>query len=424
MNPLPPLLVSRFLWLPALAVMAATILFTSPLLSWPVADWAAVSARTHTAVVYAGPLAAATSCLLAARFNQRQSLLASPVLARAGSRLAAAQFLSCLGTLLVGYLLGLAPVLADAVTRASWGSLDLLALASGGAALVGYTAAGYLAGTVLPSPLLPPIVALVTFLAIQLPAVTSPDRRSLLTPMDHSPPEAGFHENPTALLFRIGWFALVAAVGWYTAGLVLADRRPDRRWPGRWALLPPLVPLLAAVVAVPVLATGPVPDVRPAAYCRDLPVARICLHPAHRSNMDEVARITTTLLTLTGRGGGTSPSPLLVNDQALAGPATVQLLLPASQRATDYVAAALTDLVTGARYCPEPADDSRHPRQRLADVVAGWLQTRSGVAAENAPYDQDLSPRLAAVPDQRVTAWLSTHRTELARCGLTEAALP
>ncbi len=137
----------------AVAVASAVLIHGWSLITWPVADWVSVSAEFHESLVVAGPLLAGCSAWVAGSFTGRRSIVCPASATRSGVPIVVRQSVVLIGAGLLGYAVGLTPILVSTATRATVGGPDLLVLAGSVCALAVFVPVGYLVGAALPKSL-------------------------------------------------------------------------------------------------------------------------------------------------------------------------------------------------------------------------------------------------------------------------------
>src|SRR5690606_27900776 len=210
------------------------------------------------------------------------------------------QHLAQLGTtLLGGYLLGLAPLVAVTVVDAEFGGPDLPAMVSG---LLGLTAAvtvGYLLGVLARTALIAPVPFLL-FFAFAV-AGSGDDTYAAVLPVLHVDPELGQVENPVMVVFRCAFFLLVTIAAGLIAAQVLTHRVPRPRAGLATAATFTAVPAVLAVLGIsitPDLFRIP-PD--PPRQCAERHGIEYCVHQGHASQLDDLIAALDPVFTARGR---------------------------------------------------------------------------------------------------------------------------
>ncbi|MEU6152451.1 hypothetical protein ABZ816_20885 [Actinosynnema sp. NPDC047251] len=392
--------------LPGVAVGLVAFAATLPTLAWPYQDWVITSAEFHQQNAYAAPIAAGLAAVVAGRLTPPTRIYAQPISARAGWGVVGPHLARLVGTVLVGYLLGLTPLTLVTTTDAEHGGFDLAVALTRLLGLTAATVVGYLVGVLGRTSLVAP-VAVVLLFAASIAGSTS-DTFSALAPVLHFVPGVGSDARWSFVLYRLAFLTvLVVAAAWAAAELLRAHRAGAA--PAARALLPLLAPVALAVP--PLLIT-------PALYALDDAPPKVCevragveyrVHEGHRS---ELAGMVTAVGGVFETFGSSGPARR-VYDQALAGVGGDDVLWysikpdnPVDSGRVDVAAAP-----AGATSCPSTAAEGRE----VANDLYTWLMA-AGEPAEGFAFH--------GVPAERVRAWIAEHRDEIRTCAPTGAEVP
>jgi hypothetical protein len=368
------------------------------------------------------------------------------------------------GWALAAYV-GCVGVLYTATERqATWGGPLWWPAAVGAASLPAFTAIGFAAGALLPSRFTAPLVAIATFLALEVSAQFIHGYQSYwqISPLVAGPWNGGSTEGlatfypylPDLPLVQMAFLAgLTAAL----MGILGLPAGSGGQWLRMSAAACAAVGLLTATTSVALAGTGrldphgmiAIPAVHNAADDRPVPFTRICsstaipvcLHPAYAVYLPTVtAALEPVLNELAGLPG----APVRINQSAAiyqpdagngmsirrAGPALTgtppvfQLLLPSQLLGSDLTTSQLTDalrtdtaraIVTNVI----TADRDTSPAQRaVIDAILGTFTT------EPEPAVAAAARRFAALPTAARRAWLMQNLVPLRAGQITLQQLP
>lgn len=423
------LLFRRQFWLPAFLVGAASLAAEYRLLRWPLAEWVQTSAAVHNSVVLAGPVAVAASCLVAVRLGSRSNLLAATHAVRTGRSLPLLHIGMLVALMVSAQLLALSPLLVDTARRARWGGPDWMGIALGVAALAGFASLGYFLGLLFPSLLLPPVLAVLVFVGIQVPAVYRDLGWQLLSPMNHRAPFLGQHENPVALLLQVGLYVTLVVAATCGACLLWRNRRTDTRWPSGTALTAFALPVVT-VSALVLFALVPrsLEDTERPGRCERIAGAELCLHVGHSGAVPEFRTVLHQARELSA-GRGRFPARLV--DGALMGWAQRQAqdhevlvfdVWPDGGN-VDSLSHRLAGWVAGE--CPRGSRTKITEHEELAEGIREWFRAETGGSPQQLEGGGAvLRDRLTALSPEQAGRWLERHERKIADCELTRADLP
>lgn len=410
-----------YLPLPAVAVFVIALAGTWESLSWPYQEWQYTSAQFHQQTALAAPVCAAWAAVVAGRLTAPSRIFALPMGRRVGVPVVR-QHLAQLGTtLLGGYLLGLAPLVAVTVVDAEFGGPDLPVMVSG---LLGLTAAvtvGYLLGVLARTALIAPVPFLL-FFAFAV-AGSGDDTYAAVLPVLHVDPELGQVENPVMVVFRCAFFLLVTIAAGLIAAQVLTHRVPRPRAGLATAATFTAVPAVLAVLGIsttPDLFRIP-PD--PPRQCAERHGIEYCVHQGHASQLDDLIAALDPVFT----ARGPQEQVKRVYDRALlfADPLTVPetthvaVLTPNIPPASE--ASFVADKLAGIYGCVEryphggAESGGDHPYDRARDL-ASWLM-HGGHAVDDANSFRGLDT-------DTMREWMTAHFDAIRTCSLDTVELP
>lgn len=342
-------------------------------------------------VRFTGPLAAALAALIAAYTPAGR--LRAGLLRAAG--VATASYVAL--TLGVG---------VKTLWHDTAGHFVLSGIAAGLAALLLHVGVGYVAGSLVRSPLTAPVVAGVAYVATGWVLARDGAWWRLLAPTA-APPETVFaHWRPAVFHGQLVWYA---GLGLFAVlAYALAVRRE------RWLVLP-LVAALALTASGVVLLhqyRGRALTVSAATNlaCRDWPLT-ICVHPALRGALPDLETAAMPVAErLADTPGAFSRLVQLPNGAGTveAGPGVRWLTVPTLGRG--YAAAAMTsvvDQIPDHTACSAPGADRAATR-----LVLHWLAT-----GDIKPTTTEAT-RFAHMTESTRRAWLTAHYEQLRTCHL------
>lgn len=285
-------------------------------------------------------------------------------------------------------------------------------------------AAGYLAGVFAGTAWASPVVLVLGFAAMQLNA--SSDAFVAVTPVMHVVADAGRTENLVLSLYRLGFFALVAAVSVLLAARAL--RRP-RRWklpsPASWTVLA----VAAALVAIPAAKPPAIlaEETDPPIVCSEHDGLEYCVHEAHRAELDALSEAVPSVLA----AHGSAPRSLRyvadvagkhgLRDADRSNAIWVSLAPgnPNRYQARNAAAGYLSGMPACLdRFGPAVSPEEGPAQLRLAHGLGNWLLNRASdrAAVPATPFD-GVSP--AAMHE-----WISVHQHEIRTCTLGVEDVP
>jgi len=332
--------------------------------------------------------------------------------------------------------------------RATWGGPDPWIILAGAAAIAAYTAIGFAVGAAVPGRFVAPFVALGLLIGQHALVMASWSRPALapwkyLSPVAAPDPTVWFGGRPAIASALVLVYLGVTGIVWALLALRVARKWATRAW---LALALALIPLLGGTAQA--LARVP-PDERtpngwysgltPVPYtpvCRAAPV-EVCVHPAYRPWLDQLAAELNTLLAplvgvpgMPARAEQAPPAgPVADAARSVPFPLDYRNLYSAEQYAVECA-------VFGCAAGFWPVTPSlRTPGGDAREAIARWLRLRLGRPPEGpysrycfAPQGQDTpcaaSERFAALPPEAQHAWLVAHFADLRAGRLTLGDLP
>ncbi|GAB3490795.1 hypothetical protein [Amycolatopsis cihanbeyliensis] len=358
--PLPPWV----LIIPASAILGIVLASTWDMLSWRYQEWVQTSAQFHQQTAWAAPTAAMVAAFVAGRLTPPHRIYALPTSGRTGSPVILLHLRKLVGTLLAGYLLGLAPLVIVSAIDAQFGGPHILTMISG---LLGMTAAiatGYLIGVIARTALVAPAAFLLIFGTTVLGY--SGDSYAPVIPVLYVEPSLGQVENLPMVLFRCIFFLAVAAVAIIVSSLILANRRERTKASAlsMWgAAAVPVVLAVGGLVTTPALFVTPSDPPRQCAMRADV---EFCVHAGHRT---ELGPIMETLGPVIEAYGENQRKIVRIYDRAL--------VLDETRVASNTHVVYLAPLTT-----PRPDDPEDSAKYHLAGALTGQAACREQHPAE------------------------------------------
>jgi hypothetical protein len=386
---------------PACAIVVVVLAMTSPRLGWPYPLWVQTSAQFHQQFTWAGLIAATSSCWYATVLHAKDRIWVRPHAPRLGLP-AAVRHLTTLVCWFVGaYLVALLPLVV--ATVGGIGAPDPLAMLSGVLAIVAAVAFGYALGTVVPSAVMVPLVA-VGFYALLVAGSAGGERLAAVAPVLYLEPELGQRESLSLLVFRIALFVVltVAAVG--LAGKAMTRIRPWRSLPDAAVYFAvPAMLVAASLVRQPVVFVA---QERPPTSCTEQRGIRYCVHAENRPRLTELVRGIDPVIARFGTKPGNIDQIL---DQSLQPNGTRVVLAWLEPDGTIESDAATT--AAGVYACASKQSDTERLTQVALDV-SDYLTTGTPAGT------------LSAMSVPEVRQWLARYQDRLHACTLTTDQLP
>jgi hypothetical protein len=389
--------------------------------------WPDVSAAWHESLVAPGAVAAGLSAAVAASLFPRRSPLSLPVRPRLGGTAVTTHLFGLVAWVLVGHVVGMAPVTAHAASTATWGHLRPLDV---GVALVGLAsvvATGFGVGVVLRSTKAAPVVTVMAFVLMSLPNSPALRPLALLQPVQQWTATARFVPNVFVALF-----SLVFAVTAVVAVVALADALLT--WRNR---LPPdvvgwvLAPVVLAAVAFTWRPELYVASGDPPAVCEKVRGTPVCLHQAYAKSLGTVSRAVASL-----EAAGADPLLRSVTDSALVDPlaagdgdvvVSVDLSRPDPALVTQSIPEQVADQVSAVAQpaiCTSGATDVE--AQDLGGVVRRRILVDAGFVelADRGftppPETEKEAAVITEMSSARFIRFVADNRQDIVECRLTE----
>ena len=394
---------------PTLAIVGVVVGMTSARFDWPYPLWTQTSTQFHQQFAFAGMIAGTASCWYATVLHAKHRIWMRPRAPRLGAQ-AVTRHLVVLVCWFVGaYLVALTPLVASTIATGGIGKPDPLVMLSGPVAMIAAVALGYAVGTVAPTILIVPVIA-IGFYALLVVGNVRGEPMAAVAPVLWFEPQLGEHESLPLLLFRIALFASVALAAVALATRVMARTRAWRALVDVVVCL--AVPALLVTIALlrpPVVYTAEPPT----SSCVERREIRYCVHSDHASRLEAlVARVDPTIVRF-----GTKPDNIdQVWDQALT------YHQPLDNERTDVVwlqpdgtmEPGTAGTAAGLYACDWEGEPTVLEERHLALAwdVLDYLETGK-------PTDSFASMSVAEVQQ-----WLAEHQKQLHDCTLTEDQLP
>lgn len=427
-----------------LSVVAVTALLvagqSSLGLHWGPLRWSETSAQFREGTALAGPAAGAMAAWTA---RVRHFIVCGVAPGRGWSNVVRRHLLVLASAAVLGLLLGLGPLVAQTLTRASVGGPSVLVMLSGMISLVAWVALGYLAGALLPART---GAALTLFggllVTIALPLMSdaltaggAPRSLYSFSPVWRISVPLGWEEVTSTAAFRCVLAATIAAAAVIAAVSLDDSRERSSRYPSGFSVwLPfgaPAVLVIAALVVQPHLLR---PREAQADVCSAASVVTVCLSDEEEALLPTAVSAVDEVLTLVG-------GPLSVDRLVWAGsadrdvPGAVVTGQDRTGSQADYRARFIRDFasgVSGVPSCsvrlanevgtgviPEGLSDS----WAASSLIANALQVRLDVVPSDVPVYLDASTGAAAedfvasLDDRALALWIGAHESSLATCG-------
>lgn len=410
-------------------VIGCVLLHTASYFNWPYGDWAAVSAETHQGLTLAGPWLAGCCAWTAALFTVDRGILCSGSATRSGFQLVRAQLQVLCGWAVVGYLVGLAPLLTVTTLKADAGALNLLVFADSIAALLAFGCFGYLVGCILPISLASVVAVIVSFAVVLWSDPLGP-----VAPVWTFGVVAGQYENPVVAVFRLVFFILVvvccvAASAWWVRERTL----PLTAVPVAGLLLL-VFPLALGAVAVHRSPPLVLHEANPPSTCSHTGEVKVCVHAAKAALL---APLTDSVNDIRAALGPANLPTARVLDAVLwvdpSPPATVVLQLQA-QQPEGWRNAAVQDMawqLSGAAACSANYGAITSADQldaaAMSDGVSIWLASEAGATGSGLTTEPSavmVAQRLEQLPVQEVRSLLVRWHSQLMTCTAHSTLLP
>ena len=412
----------------AAGVAVLTFARTVGHLTWPYADWVAVSADSRQALMLAGPWAAVWAAWCSSRFSGARSIMCPASSVRSGPPVVHRQLRVLVAGALSGWALGMLPSLAITARDAQAGTPDLLVILGAAVALAAYACLGYAVGIVVPST----GASAVALILSLLPGLAADSLGAVVAPVWTFDVVAGQDENPVVAVVRVLFFLSVALSLALASGLWLRGRgfSPGASFVQGVALL--AVPVVLAVLS----SSAPPPVLRedhPPRTCARTDGVEVCVHAARAPVLGPLTQAVADLMTVMGN----ARPPRQVVDAALwdesgSGTVTVSLQL---QDGAGWRRAAIQDMawqLSGAAACPFTSASGvlTDPAQLDASAVSGgvavWMARQAGVGSpvSNAPDAMAVADRLDRASPPAVQAFLARHSEALQDCRASSSMLP
>lgn len=378
---------------PAAAIVIVVLAGTWPMLSWPYPLWVQTSAQFHQQFTWAGLIAGTTACWQATRHRPHLAGLVS--------------------WLVGAYLAALLPLVVCTVLVGGVGAPDPLAMLSGVMAMVAAVAVGYTLGTVVPSVVMVPIVA-IGFYALRIAGGTY-----AASPVLNLEPGLGQHESMPLLVFRITLFSAISAAAVGLTGKSLARRATDTPQPWRkvvdiatYAAVPATL-ITISLIHPPAVFTASNP---PPMSCTERHGIHYCVHADNQPRLAELVR---TVDPMVVRFGTTPANLNRVWDYALTfHPIDAELargLEIAWLNSDGTLRTQVSDTMAGVQACATAATQDQQSGTRRAQVAADisdYLSTGTTFGT------------LATMSVTDVQQWIAQHQQQLHTCTLPPDQLP
>ncbi|MEK0373249.1 hypothetical protein [Corynebacterium mastitidis] len=289
---------------PFLLMAVGGFLATVDLLHTSFPVWQHLSVALHERLWLPGTVLVGLSVLLAVLTHPQGSMLHTPVHPRAGVRDFLVQAGVVTASSLLGYAVGLLPVLIRSVRYASWGHThftDVIIVVAGIALLV---CCGYAVGMLTGRMMVIPLAVIVTFLLLGITVEPLWRPWGLVVPVRGIESDTRFVTSPFTAIFAVLATALVLV---FLSYLVHCRLRGGRGYL-TWGLA------LCALVATAFIWRPEIYVVDPGLEqrCHETQGVQVCLHAAHLPARSDVDEVVTSL-----QQAGLSGSLREVNDRAV-----------------------------------------------------------------------------------------------------------
>jgi hypothetical protein len=394
---------------PAAAIIAVVVGMTWPRFDWPYPLWVQTSAQFHQQFAFAGMIAGTAACWYATVLHAKDRIWVRPGAPRLGAP-AVARHLTTLVCWFVGaYLVALCPLVVSTLVNDAVGTPDPLVMVSGVLAMIAATTLGYAVGTVIPSIVTVPVIA-VGFYALLVAGNIAGEPMAAVAPSLWMEPDLGDRESVPLVVFRTALFTAVAVAAVWLAARAMTRMRVRR------SLIDVAVCLAIPAVLITVALVRP-----PVAYTADTPVPscvehrqiRYCVHQDNEPRLNDLVRIVDPAIARFG----TKPSNVdEVWDQALI-PRPGETVPGREKAWLEPDGTIWTDVVSmlGGYYACDwegEYDDRMNRISELEMDVTTYLETGTPTGS------------LASMTVAEVQAWLAAHQTQLHDCTLAVDQLP
>ncbi|WPF66830.1 MULTISPECIES: hypothetical protein [unclassified Corynebacterium] len=268
---------------PFLLMAVGGFLATVDLLRTSFPVWQHLSVALHEGLWLPGTALVGLSVLLAVLTHPRGSMLHTPVHPRAGVWDFLAQAGVVAASSLIGYAVGLLPVLIRGARYASWGHVhfvDVIIAVAGIALLVG---SGYAVGMLAGRMMMIPLAMIVTFLLLGITVEPLWRPWGLVVPVRGIEADTRFVTSPFTAIFAV----LATAVALVFLSHLLRHRLRGGRGYFTWGLALCAVVTTAFVWRPEIYVVDPGLEQR----CHEVQGTQVCLHAAHlpaQADVDEV----------------------------------------------------------------------------------------------------------------------------------------
>jgi hypothetical protein len=398
-------------------VFLITLARTMPVLSWQYQGWAETnSVFERFAIDFTAPAAAAFAAYLSGRLTPPTRPFALPRFSRDTAAYLAQAIIPASLVVTVGYLLALVPVIIQTYRTATWGTLDLAALATGVLVLNTEMVLGWLLGLLLQSALAAPLAFVLGYAATVVGYVSY--NLNFITPVIAESGAPG-REMPTEFrLLRIAFFFLVLVVALLTASGHLSTRDFSRRLPRiRHAALW-LVPMALLVGGLVRPLPGNVRSADPPRACKQETGIKFCVHQADAKALDALIADVSPVVE---RVGADNVGFDQVHDWALSDgmePQTDPRVYYVSISAEWGVAdsgSTLARKIAGSEVCATRPGRTESPQEFNAFMLSMRIEGDREERPDN---------RFAKLTDEQLRQWLVRHRGQVDTCDITDDLLP
>lgn len=412
-------------------VFLLVLLGTLPEIRWPYSDWVAVSALTRECLVYVAPWAAAWCAWVAGRYLGSRSMLCLPSAPRSGIYIVRAQLRNLLGSVLIGYLLGLVPVVVVTFLGATQGGLDWIVLIGAVMVLLMFCSLGYLIGCVA-GRLSSIILAVATSFGVILLVdtwgpVVSPLRLDLIS--------AGWHETTIVSLFRVVFFAALA-LSLIVAAAFVVDHRTTRRTPaGYTGLVVILLPVLVGVAARSADPAVALPEQNPPLECAATRSGQVCVHAAKAVLLPSLADTVNRVLFVVN-GKPAVPVTEVLDADAARDPRPDTLILnlePNRDTWIDWAASDMAQYISGLAACRLNGSSTGIAATRsldrydVATGIAAWITRSAGfntALLDNNETSEKTAQLFEQLPASEARRLYQRFASEIASCEMSGSSLP
>ncbi len=434
----------RFWIILAVVVALSTSLTTIGAFSWGPPQWTRLTAGTREGILLPA-IAASIGAALVGQTFCRGSVVAgrtSGAVAAAVSRQTAILTLS----VIIGYLVGLAPALVALVMKADGGRPDILSLASSAAAVVALTLVSFLVATVTPygwglilGPATSTLVALIPALANPLLGHLEKSTRQSSAVWFNQFPLPGWHITPQTSMYRIILFTYLAICCVIITKSIVTASVPDNRFR--------LLGALSILGAMTLTSTAVSPHLMQRddakLVCSTVQNVEVCVLPEYASVSNAILGETSFSLGVVGQdsAGLRVVQSIGANQEFEDGTLSLTFNgISSSEELSQRLKSELALVLSGGtachtRFAEQRFENLSNEDQSSLDAQMGLsltLQRRLGLSSAHVQVDESSGKpimsssqeKLESLDETEFRNWYVEHVREISSCTLLEDDLP